>query len=112
MEKLPTPIPRMLIYLHDASGKEKVKERLQVIYDWMQSKLTRSNGDDALNKLWENPKDLAFQENLNQAIEEAHAEDDLFHEELNVRLAEVEDLINKEDPDWDPPLAKVTHKPK
>ncbi len=80
--------------------KKNVQERLEKTYDWLGCKLSRTTEPDQLEKLETQPGDPEVQEQWRRILEEAIEEDDLFYNELNVRLEEAVELIQDKDPEW------------
>lgn len=100
MKTLPTQLFVILHYLNWESGKNKVRERLENTYDWLGCKLSRTTESNQLEKLETHPGDPEVQEKWRLILEEAIEEDDLFYNELNVRLEEAVELIQDKDPEW------------
>ncbi len=100
MKTLPTQLPIILHYLNSEFGKNKVKESLEKTYDWLKYKLAPTTFSDQLKKLEDNPSDPEVQDQWRIIIEEAIAEDDLLHRELDIRLQEAVAFIRDNDPEW------------
>lgn len=98
MKTIPTNLSIFLHYLNWESGNVHVKERLENTYGWLQSKLSRIADHELINELQANPSDPEVQQRWREILDEAADEDDLFSEELSVRLKETVEQIQSHDP--------------
>ncbi|WP_439481471.1 hypothetical protein [Cyclobacterium plantarum] len=95
-----TQLSLILDYLNQESGINKVKERLETTYEWLRCKLSRASEPDELKRLETNSNHPEVQAKWRLIIEEAIQEDDLFYNELKVRLQEAVQWIEEKDPGW------------
>ncbi|WP_163379984.1 hypothetical protein [Cyclobacterium sp. SYSU L10401] len=100
MKTIAAHLPIVLLYLDNPSGNEKVKGKLESIYEWLECKLTRTTGHDRLDQLRSTPGDTQVKEQWKMILQEAFSEDDLFREELDANLDEGIGLIQRNDPEW------------
>ncbi|SEJ48048.1 hypothetical protein SAMN05192553_104197 [Cyclobacterium xiamenense] len=100
MKSIPAQLLILLSYLNDASVNEKIKGRLDTIYEWLECKLTRIIDHEKLSDLKSKPDDPQVREQWRLILQEAISEDDLYSNELHAMFDEGIDLIQRNDPEW------------
>jgi len=100
MKRILSQLPILLVYLNDASGNEKIKKRLDNIYEWLECKLARIIDYEKLRDLKSKPNDPEVGEQWRLILQEAISEDDLYSNELHAVFDEGIDLIQRNDPEW------------